>query len=73
VIGEGERISARFTCNGTFRKTFMSCQPNSTRSRCEASIGRAKHGKRIEQWDEFNLLEVFQQIGAATPRKAEGQ
>jgi len=27
----------------------------------------------IEHWDEFNLLEVFQQIAAATVRKAEGQ
>jgi hypothetical protein len=25
------------------------------------------------EWDEFNLLQVFQQIGAATLRKAEGQ
>jgi hypothetical protein len=24
-------------------------------------------------WDELNLLEVFQQIGEATVRKAEGQ
>jgi hypothetical protein len=32
-----------------------------------------KDGKLIEHWDELNLLEVFQQIGAATVRKAEGQ
>jgi hypothetical protein len=30
-------------------------------------------GKLIEHWDEFKLLEVFQQIAAATARKAEGQ
>jgi hypothetical protein len=30
-------------------------------------------GKLIEHWDEFNLLEVFQQIAAAAVRKAEGQ
>jgi hypothetical protein len=24
-------------------------------------------GSLIEHWDELNLLEVFQQIGAATP------
>jgi predicted SnoaL-like aldol condensation-catalyzing enzyme len=34
---------------------------------------RVKHGKLIEHWDEFNLREVFQQIAAATVRKAEGQ
>ena len=36
-------------------------------------ISRVKDGKLIEHWDEFNLLEVFPQIGAATVRKAEGQ
>ena len=36
-------------------------------------IWRAKNGKLIEQWDELNLLEAFQQIGAVTVRKAEGQ
>jgi predicted SnoaL-like aldol condensation-catalyzing enzyme len=34
---------------------------------------RVKDGKLIEHWDELNPLEVFQQIGAATVRKAEGQ
>jgi predicted SnoaL-like aldol condensation-catalyzing enzyme len=34
---------------------------------------RLKDGKLIEHWDEFNLLEIFQQIAAATVRKAEGQ
>jgi len=32
-----------------------------------------KDGQLIEHRDEFNLLEVFQQIAAATVRKAEGQ
>ena len=36
-------------------------------------IWRVKDGKLIEHWHELNLLEVFQQIGAETVRKAEGQ
>jgi predicted SnoaL-like aldol condensation-catalyzing enzyme len=35
-------------------------------------LWRLKDGKLIEHWDEFNLLEIFQQIAAAV-RKAEGQ
>jgi hypothetical protein len=35
-------------------------------------IWRVEDGKFIEHWDELNLLEVFQQIGAATMRKPEG-
>jgi len=34
---------------------------------------RVNDGKLIEHWDEFNLLEIFQQIAAATVRKAEGK
>ncbi len=36
-------------------------------------LWRVKDGKLIEHWDEFNLVEVFQQIAATTVRKAEEQ
>ena len=36
-------------------------------------LWRLRDGKLIEDWDKLNLLEVFQQIGEATVRKAEGQ
>ena len=52
----------------------MGCQPNSTAVETRSiDIWRVKDGKLIEQWDELILLEVFQQIGAATVRKVEGQ
>ena len=74
MIEEGDRISARFTYNGTFSKAFMGYQPNGTADQMRSSdIWRVKDGKLIDHWDEFNLLEVFQQIGAATVRKADGQ
>ena len=73
VIEEGDRISARFT-NGTFSKSFTGYQPNSTAAQMRSiDISRVKDGKLIEHWDEFNLLLVFQQVGAANVRKAEGQ
>jgi predicted SnoaL-like aldol condensation-catalyzing enzyme len=53
---------------------FMGYQPNSTAVQMRnIDVWRVKDGKLIEHWDELNLLEVFQQIGAATVRKAEGQ
>ena len=74
VIDDGDRISARFTYNGTFSKAFMGHQPNSTAIQMRSiNISRVKDGKLIKHWDEFNLLEGSQQIGAATVRKAEGQ
>ena len=55
-------------------KAFMGYQPNGTAEQMRSSdIWRVKDGKLIEHWDELNLLKVFQQIGAATVRKAEAQ
>jgi predicted SnoaL-like aldol condensation-catalyzing enzyme len=74
VIEEGNRISARFTYNGTFSKPFMGYRPNGTAVQMRSiDIWRVEDGKFIEHWDELNLLEVFQQIGAATVSKPEGQ
>jgi predicted ester cyclase len=74
VIEEGDRISARFTYNGTFTKPFMGYRPNHAPVQMRSiDIWRVKDGKFVEHWDELNLLEVFQRIGAATLRKADGQ
>ena len=74
MIEEGDRISARFTYNGTFSKVFTGYQPKSTAVQMRIiDISCVKDAKLIEHWDEFNLREVFQQIDAATVRKAEGQ
>jgi predicted SnoaL-like aldol condensation-catalyzing enzyme len=74
VIEEGDRISGRFTYRGTFRNPFMGYRPNRALVQLRSiDIWRVKDGKFAEHWDELNLLEVFQQIGAATVRKADGQ
>src|SRR5271170_2699043 len=74
VIEEDDRVSARFTYNGTFSKPFMGYRPNSAAVQLRSiDIWRVKDGKFVEHWDELNLLEVFQKIGAATVRKPEPQ
>jgi steroid delta-isomerase-like uncharacterized protein len=74
VIEENDRISARFTYDGTFRKPFMGYRPNSAPVQLRSiDIWRVKDGKFVEHWDELNLLEVLQQIGAATVGKSDGQ
>ena len=74
VIEEGDGISARFTYNGTFTKSFMGYRPNRAPVQLRSiDIWRVKDGKFVEHWDELNLLEVFQRIGAATVRKADEQ
>src|SRR5882724_10001288 len=60
VIEEGNRI--------------MGYRPNGAAVQMRSiDIWRVKDGKFVEHWDELNLLEVFQQIGAATMSKPEGQ
>ena len=74
VIEEGDRVSARFVYKGTFTNLFMGYRPNGAQVQMRSiDIWRVKDGKFTEHWDELNLLEVFQQIGAATVRKADGQ
>jgi steroid delta-isomerase-like uncharacterized protein len=72
VVAESDRVSARFTYKGTFAKSFLGYTPNQEPVEMRSiDIWRVKDGKFVEHWDELNLLEVFQQIGAATVRKAE--
>lgn len=74
VIEEGDRISARFTYQGTFTNSFMSYRPNRASIQMRSiDIWRVRDGKLAEHWDELNLLEVFQKMGAATIRTADGQ
>ena len=73
VIEGGDRISARFTYNGTFSNLFMSYRPNDAAIQMRSiDIWRVKDGKFIEHWDELNLLDVLQRIGAAV-RKPDGR
>jgi predicted ester cyclase len=74
VIEVGDRITARFTYSGTFTNAFVGYPPNSAPIHMRSiDIWRVKDGKLAEHWDELNLLEVFQQIGAATVRKPGAQ
>ena len=73
MIGEGDRISARFTYNEPSVR-HSGYQPNGMADEMRSSdIWRVEDGKLIEHRGELNPPEVFKQIGAATVRKAEGQ
>ena len=41
VIESGDRISARFACNGTFSKPFMAIGPTVQQSKCRVSTSGA--------------------------------
>src|SRR6266446_10945399 len=74
VIESGDRISARFTYNGTFSKPFMGYRPNVAAVQMRSiDIWRVADGKFVEHWDELNLLEVIQQVRPGAVNKPEEQ
>ena len=68
LVISGDRVIGRFTYRGTHTSTFMgipaSGNPVEMRS---IDIWRVEDGMFAEHWDELNLLEMFQQMGALPP------
>jgi steroid delta-isomerase-like uncharacterized protein len=65
LIVSGDRVVGRFTYRGTHLGEIMGFpatgRPVEMRS---IDIWRVEDGMFVEHWDELNLLEVFQAIGA---------
>ncbi len=68
LVISGDRVVGRFVYRGTHTGEFMgipaSGNPVEMRS---IDIWRVEDGMFVEHWDELNMLEVFQQIGALPP------
>ena len=64
----GDRVVGRYVYRGTHTGDFMgipaSGEPVEMRS---IDIWRVEDGMFVEHWDELNLLEMFQQMGALPP------
>ena len=65
LVISGDRVVGRFVYRGTHTSELMgipaSGNPVEMRS---IDIWRAEDGMFAEHWDELNLMEVFQQVGA---------
>jgi steroid delta-isomerase-like uncharacterized protein len=68
LVVSGDRVVGRFVYRGTHTGEFMgipaSGNPVEMRS---IDIWRVEDGMFVEHWDELNLLEMFQQMGALPP------
>jgi steroid delta-isomerase-like uncharacterized protein len=65
AMASGDRVIGRFTYRGTHSgEAFMGVtatgKPVEMRS---IDIWRTKNGQFVEHWDEFNIMEFFQQLG----------
>jgi steroid delta-isomerase-like uncharacterized protein len=68
LVVSGDRVVGRFTYRGTHTGDLLgipaSGKPVEMRS---IDIWRVRDGLFVEHWDELNLMQVFQQVGALPP------
>ena len=68
LVVSGDRVVGRFVYRGTHTGDLMGIpatgRPVEMRS---IDIWRVQNGMFVEHWDELNLMQVFQQIGALPP------
>jgi steroid delta-isomerase-like uncharacterized protein len=68
LVISGDRVVGRFIYRGTHTGDLMGIpatgKPVEMRS---IDIWRVQNGMFVEHWDELNLMQVFQQIGALPP------
>ena len=64
-IEEGDKVVTRYTVSGTHQGEFFGVPPTGKRiSMTGVSIDRFEGGKMVEEWPEYDLLGVMQQIEA---------
>lgn len=71
VIAERNEVVVHWTMHGTHRNSFLGMAPtNRTASVSGTSIHRIDKGKIVEQWSDWNLMTLMEQLGmASAPRE----
>jgi steroid delta-isomerase-like uncharacterized protein len=69
MFAEGDRVAVRWTAEGTHRGTLLGIPPSGRRFHFGGmSIFRVAEGKVAEQWEEWDKLDLMQQLGViSTP------
>ena len=72
TIAERNEVVHHWTARGTHKGQFLGMQPTNKHSTVTGtSIFRIENGKITEQWVEWNLMSMMEQLGVAAPAKAE--
>jgi predicted ester cyclase len=65
LVLSGDRVVGRFVYRGTHMGELMGIPPSGNAVEMRSiDIWRVEDGMFVEHWDELNLLEMFQQMGA---------
>lgn len=68
LVIAGDRVVGRFAYRGTHTNELMGIPAQGRAIEMRSiDIWRVEDGMFVEHWDELNLLDVFQQIGALPP------
>jgi steroid delta-isomerase-like uncharacterized protein len=72
LVISGDRVVGRFVYRGTHTGELMGIPASGKAVEMHSiDIWRVQDGMFVEHWDELNLMQVFQQIGALPPLGAE--
>jgi steroid delta-isomerase-like uncharacterized protein len=72
MIAERDEVVVHWTIRGTQRQSFLGMAPtNRTATISGTTINRIENGKIVEQWSDWNLLSLMEQLGLATAPKQE--
>ena len=68
LVISGDRVVGRFTYRATHTGNFMGIPASGKAVEMRSiDIWRVADGMFVEHWDELNLMQVFQQMGALPP------
>jgi len=68
LVVSGDRVVGRFVYRGTHTAELLGIPASGHAVEMRSiDIWRVQDGMFVEHWDELNLLEVFQQVGALPP------
>jgi predicted SnoaL-like aldol condensation-catalyzing enzyme len=71
LVISGDRVVGRFIYRGTHTGELMGIPASRNPVEMQSiDIWRVQDGMFVEHWDELNLLEAFQQMGATPPLDA---
>lgn len=72
MIAERNEVVVHWTAHGTHSNSFLGMAPtHKTASISGTTINRIENGKIAEQWSDWNLLSLMEQLGLATAPKQE--
>jgi steroid delta-isomerase-like uncharacterized protein len=75
TIAERNEVVHHWTIRGTHKGQFLGLAPtNRTATVSGTSIHRIEGGKIVEQWSDWNLMSLMEQLGVSSmPQKAESK